>query len=290
MLLLALACQDPFDVRRKDLGPYRIAAMGVHDGVASAAIWSGEGMFHSTTPTLTWTLDGQHLGDGFEVAVPGGGLLELEVVNGDGEVLYGQLEVGEAPSLPAFERLAVTVDDVSLEARRALDESPVDGPTPGVRIRLDAVEGVEARWMSAMGEGTLLELEPFAADVVAEEIVFDDGEIVERTDIDPLIAHQLVLLMDGQGGNNWTWIDAPLLLDGPFLRHEGRLLAQDDVFTGLASVTIGSEGALVGPLQPATEEEHEATCGPAPFRLAWIAEGRCGLDEVEGQTVVIELW
>ena len=290
MLLLALACQDPFDVRRKDLGPYRIAAMGVHEGVASAAIWSGEGMFHSTTPTLTWTLDGQHLGEGFEVEVPEDGLLELEVANGAGEVLYGQLEVGAAPALPDFDRFAVTVDEVGLEARRALDESPLEGSTTGVRIRLEAVDGVEARWMSAMGEGTLLELEPFAADVVAEEIVFDDGEIVERTAIEPLMAHQLVLLMDGQGGNRWTWIDAPLLLDGPFVRHEGRLLAHDEVFTGLASVTIGPEGTLVGPLEPATEDDHEATCGPAPFRLAWIVEGRCGLDQVEGQTVVIELW
>jgi hypothetical protein len=289
MLLLALACQDPFDVRRKDLGPFRIAAMGVQDGTARAVVWSGEGMFHTDTPTLTWTLDGEELGQGFEVAVPGPGQLELEVVNSAGERLAGYIEVAEAPEVPDFSRYAVTVDELDLEVRRSLDESELSGPTPGVRVRLDAPDTLEARWMSAMGQGTLLELEPFAADVVAEEIEFDDGELVSREDAEGGVYHQLVLLLDGSGGNAWTWIDTPLLLDGPFLQHEGRLLPRSETLTGLVSGVVGPEGELTD-LGPAVLEDHEATCGPAPFELAWLVEGRCGLDQVEGQRVVFETW
>ena len=289
MLLLALACQDPFQVRRKDLGPYRIAAMGVQDGTARAAVWSGEGMFHTGTPTLTWTLDGEALGQGFEVDVPGPGLLELEVVNAGGDRIGGYVEVAEAPDVPAFSRYAVTVDAPELEARRALDEGELTGSTSGVRIRLDAPDTLEARWMSAMGEGTLLELEPFAADVVAEEIEFDDGEVISREDTSPGVYHQLVLLLDGTGGNAWTWIDAPLLLEGPFVQHEGRLLPHSEPLTGLVSGVVGPEGELTD-LAPAGLEDHEATCGPAPFELSWLVEGRCGLVQVEGQRVVFETW
>ena len=39
-------CAEPFAVNRHDLGPFRIAALGVVDGQASAAIWSGQ-PFHA---------------------------------------------------------------------------------------------------------------------------------------------------------------------------------------------------------------------------------------------------
>jgi len=287
MLFLLLACQEPFDVRRKDLGPFRIAAMGVQDGVARAVVWSGEGMFHSHTPALRWTLDGEPLGEGFEVGASSSGLLGLEVENAEGELLFGEVLVGPPPALPGFERLAVDIDELDLEARRQAEESELSGPTQAVRVRLDPIEGVEARWMSALGEGTLLELEPFAADVLAEEVVFDDGVAVDRWPTEAGIYHQLVLVMDGEGGNNWTWIDVPLGVErAGLVEHHGRLITGEP---GLMGATVGPEGELLE-LSPAELDEHEATCGPAPFELAWLVEGRCGLDLVQGQRVVFETW
>lgn len=286
MLLLLLACQEPFNVQRKDLGPLRIAAMGVEEGVARAAVWSGEGLFHSQTPTLTWSLDGQTLGEGFQVAVPGEGSLELQVESG-GEVLYGTVQIGVGPTLTSFERLAVEVDEVDLEARLELAEAPLTAPSEDVRIRLESDASV-VRWMSAGGEGTLMELEEQAADVLGEELVFDDGEVLERSPLEPAVLTQLVLLMDGEGGNSWTWIDVPSGLDpSSFVEHQGRLIASED--SGLLGATIGPEGNLEE-LAPALIEEHEATCGPAPFELSWLVEGRCGLDQVQGQRVVFETW
>ena len=287
MVLFLLACQGPFDVRRKDLGPFRIAAIGVQDGLARAAVWSGEGMFHSHTPSLRWTLDGETLGEGFEVEVSESGLLGLEVENAEGELLFAEVMVASPPALPGFERLAVDIDDLDLAARRQAQESELSGPSLAVRVRLDSIEGVEARWMSALGEGTLLELEPFAADVLAEEVLFEDGVAVDRAPTEAGIYHQLVLLMDGEGGNNWIWIDVPLGLDsGGLVAHHGRLISGEP---GLMGATIGPAGELLE-LSPAELEEHDASCGPAPFELAWLVEGRCGLDTVQGQRVVFETW
>ena len=83
---MLLACAEPFDVQRDVLGPFRITAIGVEDGVARAAIWSGEGMVHASSPRLAWTLDGEELGEGYEVAVDGGGELGLVVTAADGSL------------------------------------------------------------------------------------------------------------------------------------------------------------------------------------------------------------
>ena len=51
-------CAEPFEVRRQELSGFRIAAVGVVDGKASAAIWSGEGLGHAEAPILEWSMDG----------------------------------------------------------------------------------------------------------------------------------------------------------------------------------------------------------------------------------------
>ena len=98
-LILGLAaCQEPFSVNRRELGPFRIAAVGVVDGVASAALWSGLGLYHDERPSLTWTLDGAPLGEGFDVAVPAeGGQLGLTVTAPDGRVYVAEVTARAAP-------------------------------------------------------------------------------------------------------------------------------------------------------------------------------------------------
>lgn len=307
LLPLCCACQAPFDVNRKDLGPFRIAAVGVQDGVARAAIWSGLGAWHEVAPTLSWSLDGAELGQGWDVAVPGAGTLDLVVTDSEGNPHEAQLSVAEP--LPAFTVTRAAVDlgeDLSIDARRAASESPVDGSVAAdqaERLRLVWPEGTDTsagstRWMSAGGEGSLLELETFAADVLAQEVVFDKGEVVERTDSGPGIYTQLALVIDGQGGNRWSWVDAAIGVDQALVQHEDRLLPLDiDTGTGLVAVTLSQADDLWGiaatdpvPVTDLAEQEPLA-CAPAglPFRLAWVVEGRCPRPEVLGARVVLEL-
>ncbi|MCB9797232.1 MAG: hypothetical protein H6741_31475 [Alphaproteobacteria bacterium] len=303
LALLSAACAEPFEVNRKDLGPFRIAALGVEGGVARAAIWSGEGMVHPSPPSLSWTLDGGPLGEGYEVSVAGGGTLGLTVTSPDGEVLEAELSVAEAPAAPGVSRYALgQVEDVSLDARRALDPEPVAQGVPegeAARLVLDALpEGYSARWMSAEGLGTLLEVEADAADLFPEELEFDDGALISRTDSGAGVYHQLALVFDGAGSNAWTWIDVSVGLDTPFLRQGERLVPLESAlepgtYALTVSVDAESPGGLAFSEAVATEDldEMDLACARAgaPFTLDQVAEGRCAADTLDGARVVMVL-
>lgn len=273
MFPLLLACAEPFDVQRDVLGPFRIAAIGVEDGVAHTAIWSGEGT-HASSPSLVWTLDGEPLGVGFDVVVPLEGELGLTATSADGNVQEARVSVSEPGGEVDFTRFAVQLGDEDIEARRALEEREIESSVEddeALRVRLDSEWG-SARWMSDVA--TVLPLEDDAADVVLEH---DSAQV-------------LVLVQDGEGGNRWLWIDAAVG-GGPWIRHAGHLI-DGDVEVGLVAGTV-SGGTVVdlGAVDDLTEQDTLA-CAPAdtPFELDWIVEGRCGLDEVDGARVVLETW
>ena len=310
LLLLFCGCQGPFSVERHDLGPFRIAAMGVEDGVARAAVWSGEGMYHSDPLTLSWTLDGEPLGEGFAVEVSGPGTLGLTATSSAGERLEGEVSVADAAPVFAVARSAVDLgDDLSLEARASAAETAVlttVGADQAMRLRLSFGEqdasGLSARWMTADGHGSLLEVETFAADVLAEELEWDDGALVDRTPLEPGVYPQLALIIDGAGGNRWLWVDAGIGLEGAWVRHEGRLLpwdgAADAPNSGLVALTLGALDPLLGPTPTDMEavddiaQQDPLACAPAglPFSLSWLVEGRCPLSDVDGARVVVEVW
>lgn len=252
MFLLLLACAEPFDVRRQDLGPFRIAAVGVEDGLASAAIYSGEGMGHATAPTLTWSVDGQVLGTGWDVAVPASGTLELEADSGT-----------------AVEFARVSIQEAADVAWTRTEEDGV------VRLELDAPER-SARWMTADAVNEAIPVEPLAAEVTWDE---------------PGLAHHLALVQDGQGGNRWVWIDSAFGVDG-LARHEGRLVEAAGVGSLAATLVPGDDGGVaLDDLSEDLSDVELLPCVPeSSFRLAWVADGRCGLDEVVGARVEIELW
>jgi hypothetical protein len=309
-LLMLGGCQGPFSVERHDLGPFRIAAMGVEDGVARAAVWSGEGMYHSEPLSLAWTLDGVALGEGFDVQVIGAGALGLTATAADGESRQGEVTVAEAAPAFAFTRSAVDLgDDLSLEARTSASETEVTTTVTleqAMRLRLSFgtqdASALSTRWMTADGQGSLLEVDAFAADVLAEELAWDDGELVDRTPLNAGVYPQLALVIDGAGSNRWQWIDAGFGLEGSWMRHEGRLLpwdgAGDPPTSGLVALTLGAVDPLLGPAPSGMEavtdlaQQDVLACAPAglPFLFSWIAEGRCSLTEVDGARVVVEVW
>ncbi len=306
LLLLLTGCDALFDVERHDLEPFRIAAIGVQDGEAVAAIWSGEGLYHSEAPTLEWRLNGRDLGEGWGLPVTGEGELELTATSPAGESLEAVVTVKEAPRAFEINRYAVTLDDLDLDARLEAEVTAADAAVEegqALRVRLGADEGSTARWMTAMGQGTVLELEALSADIFAEEITFDDGELVSREPIEETLTHHLALVIDGEGGNRWSWIDAAFEDSAPYLRHEGRLFPVERTLEdlgerGYVAVTLAQAGGLAGVdlEDPQTVDDLSSqetlACAPPdePFRIAWIAEGRCALPEVLGARVVVEVW
>ncbi|MCK6517466.1 hypothetical protein L6R46_20695 [Myxococcota bacterium] len=309
-LLFGLAaCQEPFSVNRRELGPFRIAAVGLVDGVASAALWSGQGLFHDERPTLTWTLDGAPLGEGYDVAVPAeGGRLGLTVTAPDGALSVAEVTARSAPlAAPDVTRAAVDLSEsVDLAARRdVLAESVSGSVAEGQATRLglsgEGVDELTWRWMSAGGLGSVLELDVAVADVLAEELEFDDGVLISRTPTGPGLYPQLVLGLDGLGGNVWVWADAAIGVTTPLLRHEGRLIPADaEAGPGLVAGTVRLSDDLVGftliDVAPASEDDIAGTflpCTPnpgAPFRLQWLAEGRCVRADLDGERIVLEVF
>ncbi len=299
LLLLLCACQGPFAEDRHDLVGFRIAGVGVADGVARAAVWSGEGPWHTESPTLSWSLDGVLLGEGFDVAVPGEGELALTATSATGEERTAVVDVRESGGALSVSRQAVVIDGKTLEERRAVEGVSIDTAAAtgeGVRLTLATLDDDEtARWMSA--GGTVMEVETDAADFLAEDIVLDDGELISRTDAGDGRYALLALVIDGLGGNRWLWVDAAVGGDDILLRHEGRLVAADAVAEpGLIAATLVEDpvsGVALADVAPVTDtsEQDALPCFPtAPASLSWISEGRCGLSEVLGARVVLEVW
>lgn len=302
-LLVLLGCQEPFRTDRHDLREFRIASLGVHDGVAAAAVWSGIGPWHDVSPVLSWTLDGQTIGEGFDVVVPGTGRLGLTATAADGQQRQAEVDVVSViPSL-SVSRFAVDVgEDLSLAARRSLEETPVVAAVSSgqsTRMRLEGLTaGSTARWMSAVG--TVLELENDTADLLAEEILFDDGEIETRTPLDDGLFVGLALVVNGAGENDWLWVDAAVGIDdATLLRHQGRLIPTADATeAGLIAATL-VEDEVAGVRLVDTEavldtaQQTPLSCMPAGadvFLLSWVAEGRCPRPDVVGARVVVEAW
>ena len=304
MLWALASCDALFTVSRHDLGPYRIAALGVVDEEATAAIWSGEGLFHDTAPVLEWSLNGAFLGSGWGVPVDGEGELELEVFAPDGSNLSARVDVGEAPAPFGILRESVVLgESLDLEARRdATTHEIIDSADSGEAVRVTLLlDSGTSRWMSVLGLGTVLEVEERSADLLAEEVLVDKGEVVSREPLSDGLYHHLVLALDGAGGNRWVWVDAAFGDEGPWLRHEGRLLGISEVVepsTGLVAGTLVESPTLAGlcltDLEAVTglEQQDALACAPVglPFRMAWASDGRCTRGELAGARVVLEVW
>lgn len=306
-LVLAVGCAEPFGVQREVLGPFRIAALGVVDGQAEAAIWAGQ-PFTEAPLNLEWHLDDTVLGEGWGLTVPlsaAGQTLGLRATAPDGTTREASVTVGAAPDPFRVLRQPVDLSEIwSLEDRR--DAKPLaedaDEVSSGLSARLVAeVEpGSKARFRVPEGQGTLLSLTSATADLLPEDLQFEDGEVTTRTPVEPGLATVLVLSLDGHGGNRWQWVQVSMGLTlGARVRHEGFVLEAEgaDARTGLLAITLtdldpasGTFSAVDAEPVTDTAEQDPLACGPAPFRLAWLWEGRCTVDDAEGRRVVLEVW
>ena len=207
-ILVCTACAEPFDMDKHDLVEFRIAAMKHSQRELSASVW-GKGLCHTAHPSFQWTQDGQVNADIVAPLQDGAAEANLEVRSQDGAVRQGILSLETELEPFEVERTLVNVDDLSIEARRGLDESPFEGGIDAgqaLRIRALVDDSVDLQWMTAFGHGTFLELDPQTVDFFPEDIVFEDGELVERKALDYSQYQLLALALDGRGGNQWNWL------------------------------------------------------------------------------------
>jgi len=318
MATMALAlpgCDPHFDVHRGELGPFRVAGLGVEKTPemacpqAAAATWSGIGPYHDQSAVLTWSMDGAGLGEGRAVEVCETGLLELEAVSADGEtVQHAQVQVS-LPEVWTYEREALpTPESVSLEDRRALQGEPVVDTvdeTAVARVRLTGLsEDYEVRWMTPAGGGAALSVDAVSADVFPQNLAGDgslsEAELVSGCGSGCILGH-LALAINGRGGNGWAWVETAHGMSDGLFRHKGWLLeAGLPESTRWAAVTLRTDDSVSRGISfegwEALEEVDESLLNPGcgladrPFELDWIVEGRCTRPELDGVRVVLEAW
>ena len=320
--LSAVGCAEPFTVERHSLGPPRLAAMGVWSGQARAAVWSGRGAWHESSPALSWRLDGDWIGDGFEVTVDNPGVLEVEVVLEDGTELSGAVTAGAEVSVEVVRQAVARPGDLSRTARlQVVDPEPRAGAAAMremVRLTAQRDDGASGtmRWMLGASDWSVLELHANAADVVPAEVNFEDGLIADVVDGAAGIGAVLALSVDGGGHNGWTWLDVAFDVNDALLPVQGHLFpispetATDAVLqgqgrplshvvatlradpSGPATVGIRLEDVEAGgDLQRELVDHPTPDCAPGDggFVLWAVAEGRCSVPSIDGARVVLEL-
>ena len=315
VLLVSGACAEPFSVERHALGPPRLAALGVHDGIARAAVWSGLGPWHAQSPELEWFLDGEPLGTGYSVPVPDMGTLGVVVGLPDATELEGEVTVGSWPGLGLTRQVVGRPEDLSIDGRLGVTHPvPVSGAaTTNEMVRLTALRGDlqegEMRWMLAKPDWSILELEPGSADVVAAQVQFDDGVVDEVIEAGGGLSSVLALSIDGAGNNAWAWVDVAFGGEDILLPVQGRLFAispetaTDAVLEAtssglphvIATLSVTDSGLMLVDVEAGTHLSSDVAAHPAPdcapggaFDLWAVAEGRCPLSELDGVRVVLE--
>ena len=320
--VLVTACAEPFTVERHALGPPRLAAMGVWEGHARAAVWSGLGAWHTSAPELEWTLDGTWIGDGFDVPVGEGDTLAVDIRLDDGVRLSGSVTVARGVAVDVVRQVVSRPTDLSLASRlRVSEPEPRAGSADGLdMVRLTALrssgEPGTTRWMLGADDWSVLELQADTADVVPSQVVYEDGEIARVIGGEARIAPVLALSIDGRGHNGWAWVDVAFDIPGPMLAVQGHLFpispetATDAVLswqtshlahvvatleadpTGHSPLGLRLVDVEAGRMLAADLAAHPSpSCAPGEGALAlWtVAEGRCPLPELNGARVVLEL-
>ena len=118
-------------------------------------------------------------------------------------------------------------------------------------------------------------------------------------DIEETFFHLLALVIDETGNGGWQWLNVAFG-SGTYLRHYGHLIPSPypSLQPSLAAVTIenidSKEGFVFSAVEivDSLEAQDSFSCfdDSQPFLLDWALGGRCGLDELRGKRLVVELW
>lgn len=308
LLLLLLACQDPFPEDRHDLAGFRIAAVqaqATDAGLALRAfVYSGHGMWHPAPPDVTWTAGGV-TASGPSASLAVSPPVTIEVVATDGASSESATyTLDAAPAPPVVESWArgtvdLTIDDIVTPiANRAAVPAGADTPVaPGgaLRFSLGVREAdTTTHWMAT--DGDFAELDAASTDWFAATAIVDNNEIDSSSAIDAGVRSVVALTLDGQGGNSWITLDAPVGILGSRLLVRGRVFPVDaEPGSGLWAVTpVATEDdagvALTDVALVDDASTGEAVCGqPAasPFDFDAVAEGWCARDDLVGARLVV---
>lgn len=248
MWSLLLACQEPFDQDRHDLVDFRIAGMAAEEA-PTALLWAETGLWSATAPSLVWTS-----------SVEGEDTVHtLVATDAEGHQESGRLVVepgAHQPGLVAFTR------------------------EEGWSLAVELDREASTHFMAPAGEFS--ETGPQST----------DWDPAGASGIVPVIA----LSFDGFGGVRWDVLDVPVDVDPPWLELGGRIFPTELEAEGSGwwAVSLEADEGWAGlrfadPLPATGPEEGEAVCGGSgDFDPGWLAEGRCGRDEILGARVVVE--
>jgi hypothetical protein len=234
--------------------------------------------------------------------VPESGRLGLRVRSGNEEA-FAEVDIGEGESPLIARRESVQLgSDLSLVARRKRESTSVEvgvGTEDAARIVIDGRSDRSLRWMLAGEPGAVLELDADRADLLRNEVRYDSGELLIGKAGPQGIYSLLVLAIDGEGHNDWAWVDVAMGEVDNLLPHGQRLLVADAAApdSGLLLVNAQKDDDA-GPtgmrwLDPVAasdpmEGERLACMVPdRPFHLDDLAEGRCTRDDLDGARIVL---
>ena len=295
--IFCFSCAEPFNTDRHNLAGVRILEASVHDGIADAVVWSGEGPYHTNSPKLQWFIDGELVADGFAAPVPNAERYELEVEVSTGEVLYADVVPGPSLSQPIISRFVWSEENgqgYSIEEREKVLVEEDSSSSKDMVFRLEGSTEDEQvfRWSSS--GGTLLELSASTVDLFYDTLHFEEDILEERKEGNSDRIHVFLLGMDGKGGTSTRWIDVDFSETNIKLYDEVFLPIADPLDSGLVQVdVVDTEDGLVfeNPIYIENipqEVVHPCMAGPI-FDIYWMRQGRCSVRELDGLSIVLDI-
>ena len=303
------ACSEPFGVDRHDLIAPRILGVRLIDGLFDVQVWNGVSVYHQRTPNVEWFgANGEVLCTGVRCSGVDNIVNEVRYTDGDGGVHTAIFELQDSniELTPTWQSLPDTMS-LALSRRLRTEGTAVETGlgTDAMRISMQvggmgASDTSKMRWMSADGVGTFLELSALETDFFRADILMDRDEVLENTPLDVEHATIFGLHVDGDGHNQWTWMDV-WYAERPLLPHANRWLPVSElpsewVRGDAVAVTLNwndeqQDWALTD-LEVTTERPVLPECADLgdieTFDWSLLELGICTIDDVNGIRVALE--
>lgn len=303
------ACSEPFEVDRHDLIAPRILGVRLIDGVFDVQVWNGVSVYHQRTPSVEWFgANGGVVCTGVRCSGVDNVVNEVRYTDDDGGVHTATFALQDSilELAPTWQSLP---DTMSLALNRRLRTEGIVVETglgtDAMRISMQ-VSGMELsdtskmRWMSAGGVGTFLELSALETDFFRADILMDRDEVLENTPLDVEQATIFGLHVDGEGHNQWAWMDV-WYVERPLLPHANRWLpvsevpsewVRGDVVAATLNWNDDQQAWEMTDLEVTTERPALPACADLgdveTFDWSLLELGICTIGDVDGIRVALE--